>query len=39
MTHQIESSRGESSRKAYRRSVEWPEIEFVRLFDYWANYC
>ena len=28
MTHQIESSRGESSRKAYPRSVELTEIEF-----------
>ena len=39
MTHQIESSRGESSRKAYPRIVELTEIEFARLFDYWANYC
>ena len=28
MTHQIESSRGKSSRKAYPRSVELTEIEF-----------
>ena len=39
MTHEVESSRRESSRKAYPRSVEWTEIEFVRLFDYWTNYC